>query len=324
MYYNDIIDAAIVYLETNYPNRTDDYDRCRRDLKYICQAIDSDMENDTTDFIIRVANQFWQFGDRQIKSYDAEIAVYNFMKTEYAVHVVASQMPKVTRSIDKLIDIVENGIDTTSTWHNIVHGSKNAEHCQRNWLRDYSVPKTDIDAMVHVATNMPSKQNLDYFKLIVSTDAQLNRFVYENSITSDGTPVNRNAQTDANILFIYVEQSNFLTNTIAREENYYHQRTLSIGISSGALTLAANQMGYRSGFCQCYLKPEIKAKLIEYGVSIEEGEDVELLVGVGKPNADVKWSKILNDQDQIINDAGSLNKEVYVAYVNPGILPPIT
>ena len=59
----------------------------------------------------------------------------------------------------------------------LIKASLVAQRCQRNW--DYSTPVTseDVETLTKVATTMPTKQNVDYFELLVSTNAKFNQMV---------------------------------------------------------------------------------------------------------------------------------------------------
>ena len=55
----------------------------------------------------------------------------------------------------------------------LIQASLVAERCQRNWDHSRPVNKDDVDTLVQVATNMPTKQNIGYYSLLVSTNQKL-------------------------------------------------------------------------------------------------------------------------------------------------------
>jgi hypothetical protein len=57
--------------------------------------------------------------------------------------------------------------------------AQSANHCQRNWS-DQEVPADIIKTLSDIAVNMPTKQNQEFYKLIVSTNQEYNNFVYLN------------------------------------------------------------------------------------------------------------------------------------------------
>ena len=158
---SDLIESCVAYIKEHYPTRTKYYDKCYRDLNDICDSIEKDLEFQTTDFTKRIANHFWLDGERRLKTYEVEVEVYQLMRQHYASFKTADEMVYINSSLDKLIDIVTNGIDDSAKWHDLVEASKTAQHCQRNW--DDSVPPSqDVDALVKIATNMSIKKNVPY------------------------------------------------------------------------------------------------------------------------------------------------------------------
>ena len=70
---------------------------------------------------------------------------------------------------------------------------------------------------------------------------------------------------------------------------------LSVGISSGAVVLAANQMGMRTGFCCCYDKD----LLVEYFSSIgyKLNSNIITMLGIGYPNKNFNSNVVLKDNN---------------------------
>lgn len=299
-----LISSCIEYQKTNHPRRTSRYDKCERDLGYIIEALENDIKNNTTIFTHRIGNYFWYDGERQIGNYSVELDVYKHLLSEIEQQEDNATYTKALASINLLCDIIENGtLATDDVGSNLIEAARKAEHCQRNWDKTFVVPDQDVDALVKVATTMPSKQNRTYFGLIVSTDPELNRFIYNNSIDQQNPDTfDRNSQSDANMLFLYVESRDIGTNAINHhKENHKINLKTSVGISSGALALAATQLDYRVGFCQCYLNNVILDEIRKRGVELpEEFGGIELIVGVGKRNSDHHWTTVLNDNNEFV------------------------
>jgi nitroreductase len=314
MDFKKLITACIFYMQTEYPNRTKNYDKCKRDLGYILDAIVKDVEHNTDTFTRRIANRFWYDGERQIVSYDAEIAVYKFLLEKLKNVLSEDKFSKAEHAINTLCRIVEQGPELTDTGTNLVQDVVKAEHCQRNWDHSYIVPEADLDAMIKVATTMPAKQNRNYYDLIVSTDLDFNNKIYSLAADPDNpdTPL-RNSQVNANALFIYAWNYDFENDNNVFKDNHAHNTAIAVGISSGALTLAAAQMDYRTGFCQCFLMKEVVKELRSNGIDIPENAKIELMVGVGKPNTNYKWTEVLDETDSSVKtDLHSYIKKVKV------------
>ena len=88
----------------------------------------------------------------------------------------------------------------------LIEASQNAEHCQRNWDHTQPVPEEHVHALIDIATNMPTKSNDEFYRLVVSTDRDLNRKFYELAVDPDNEQtVGRNAQVDAPVVFTWFE-----------------------------------------------------------------------------------------------------------------------
>ena len=62
---------------------------------------------------------------------------------------------------------------------NLLDAAQSAEHAQRNWTG--SVKERDKKLFIDIARTMPTKQNIPTYELVVSTNKELNKFVYLNS-----------------------------------------------------------------------------------------------------------------------------------------------
>lgn len=220
----------------------------------------------------------------------------------------------------------------------LIAASKNAEHCQRNWDRSQSITLADVQALVDIATNMPTKQNEEYYQLVVSVNPELNRLIYRLSIDPDNsTTIHRNAQLDAHAVFVWFLQNpeqlsmsdkkNVIPSMIVKPEqlsmsdkknragffdDFRLNAKTSIGISSGAVALSACQMGYRTGFNQCFDADLLKDLMIEWGIEnlTDEYNRPELALGVGIPQADIPWNYVMGDNGKRIKIVDTYYKNV--------------
>ena len=176
-----------------------------------------------------------------------------------------------------------------------IHESQN---CQRNWNLNEKISKEDKELIIEAATNSPSKQNLNYFKLHVIEDREVIEKIHENTkgfgpiykdFDANKTPkkladkgISHYQESD--------EEGNWYTNsqvlgqmrlaftknepTQIREENdsYDEDRAMAIGISAGYVNMVATQLGYSTGCCKCMDSDTITDIL---------GETPILLMGVG-------------------------------------------
>jgi len=136
---------------------------------------------------------------------------------------------------------------------------------QRNW--DYEkynehkeYQKTQLDELLWVATNAPSKQYEGYFDLYYTDDRkvieELYKYTWGNTHRRNPPSTWRNSQANASVYMIWVaKEPNTQKNSNADgtlKQNTHHERWLnayvSIGISMGLTARAAAKMGYDTGF----------------------------------------------------------------------------
>jgi hypothetical protein len=181
---------------------------------------------------------------------------------------------------------------------NLVKASQISNHCQRNWDYNTPIPQDDIDKLTTVGTSMPTKQNLAYYKLIVSTNRDFNHYCFTKSIDikNDDT-FTRNTQVDAPLLFLWCYEPNAVLdnqNLFVPDKSININFDRSISISLGGISLAAAQLGYRTGFCQCVQIDEINKKL--KSTFNKELNFSGVFLGVGKPHPKAEhWYQVLDD-----------------------------
>lgn len=130
------------------------------------------------------------------------------------------------------------------------------QQCQRNWDLSKQIPKEDLDVIIHAGTQCPSKQNLDYYSLLVIQNQEIQKEIYKNSWGGS----RYNPQVLANTLFVFVpkEPTNTSRNSTVRQEIKNHQHILeidmhqAIGVSSGFMCVISHLLGYSTGFNKCF------------------------------------------------------------------------
>lgn len=171
--------------------------------------------------------------------------------------------------------------------------AKTTEGCQRNWDYSYEIPQEHIDAIVNTAVTMPTKQNEEYYNLVVSTDLTFNYSLYLKTFTDESGQENygRNAQVNAPLLLIWIKNPKFVG-----VDNNYDLGGFSIGVSGGGTALAANMLGYRTGFCKCFSQKKIIGLLREKNIITTK---VELALGVGMPDPEMPDRNFVKIQNEI-------------------------
>jgi hypothetical protein len=184
-------------------------------------------------------------------------------------------------------------------------------HCQRNWDHTQEMSPEDVDLIVSVAKGMPTKQNLPYYTVLYSLDRRFIERVHDLSIDPHNPrSIGRNTQTLAHMLVIYLD--NWTDKKIKEQtrEDWRDNYNMSVGVSAGATSLFSNQLGYRTGFCQCYDTNSIN-KILKEEYGIEEKIKGTIL-GIGIPNNKYKRNSIVDKDNCYIRDVPTYIDETEV------------
>lgn len=162
-----------------------------------------------------------------------------------------------------------------------------SNHCQRNW-EDTPVEESKIQAIIDACTRMPTKQNFDYYELVVVTDPYVRHKIAKYSIDkifktrfkqNEIYPRHGNPQMQAPLLLLWFSKKDY---------DQYKDVNVSIGISSSAASLAAVEQGLATGFCQCVQGPKIRELLVNNGyIDQDRHLAFELAMGIGYPRKDM-------------------------------------
>ena len=199
---------------------------------------------------------------------------------------------------------------------NIIKAVDDVKRAQRNYDLTKSIPQEDLETLIYVATNSPSKQNETHFNLRVYTDPIVIKEIYdrtkqftfqtnketdkiftddrlENKHKADRKYTVTNSQIYANAIFVYCDDERNIrggTHIIAQrpnsteiaKETFFEQKAMSIGISSGQLVLTAGLLGYKTGYCSAFERGLDNPDSVENLLSTLT--EPRLIVGVGYPN----------------------------------------
>jgi len=139
---------------------------------------------------------------------------------------------------------------------------KQTRKCQRNWDHSKTMPEQDIEYLVDVALNSPTKQDEAYFDLYVLTNREKIREMYlEHSwgFVVDDDVQYRNPQIGAHAVIFWARKipdtnrNAWVDNSLKHSQPFSRMWTnclTSIGISSGMVALTAAHMGYQTGYCK--------------------------------------------------------------------------
>jgi len=181
---------------------------------------------------------------------------------------------------------------------------ENFQHCQRNWDHSRTIDDATVDFLLEAGYNVPTKQNLNSFKIVCVRDRNEVRKWASVARNEDETISNvgeetiklmkqgklQNPQTDANLLFLFFVNQNERTGNLRQkrergtpptQKQWHKDKNFEMGLAASAIGIAANMKGMRSGFCGCIWHdavPESWTK--QWGV---EPYDLSVMMGIGYP-----------------------------------------
>ena len=175
------------------------------------------------------------------------------------------------------------------------------QHCQRNWNLDKSLDQETIEWLFDVGYTMPTKQNLSCFQIVAFTDRTMIEHLTASAINKGWRSGHvKNPQMLAPVVFAFFEKEDDEEKSRSRERRQGNTTTMiEIGLAAGAMALAANNIGLRTGFCKCFYpletgaekKNKIAKALKPYKI---KGTSIGLGLGVGYPVEELN-SNIGND-----------------------------
>ena len=164
------------------------------------------------------------------------------------------------------------------------------QHCQRNWDLDKSLDQETIDWLFDVGYNMPTKQNLSSFQIVAFTDRTMIEYLTASAINKGWHSRRvKNPQMLAPVVFTFFGKEDDEENRRSQEKRRGSNTTMvEIGIAAGAMALAANSVGLKTGFCKCfyplesgiYKENQIRKALERYEI---KETNISLALGVGYP-----------------------------------------
>jgi nitroreductase len=171
---------------------------------------------------------------------------------------------------------------------------ESSQHCQRNWDLSREIDPEHIKIFEEVVKNVPSKQNIAYYKVHFITNRSIIEEIYQWTMTESSEETDfYNPQVLANLLVafeahwdIYKDSrgQRIAERTIKNiDYNGYTinvDRHQAIGIASGVLTLTANYLGYKTGFCRCFKQDQVNSIL-------KSENNIDMLLGIGYPKNDI-------------------------------------
>jgi hypothetical protein len=300
---NKIITDVIDWQKTNYPKRTTEYEKCRRDIAYVIDAYVNDLTKNTTTHTIGIANKFWVGNTRQIKTHFIEIAIHDYMISYISknVFVDVELIKKITALKNIFIGIIKDGPIKQLDFLEI---TQSMQHCQRNFDLKKSISNDVVNWLYEIGYSTPTKQNLNSFQIVAFTQrntifeiAKTATSLYDawekmpKKLRQDLKSGKRmqNPQVNANLLFMFFLKPESRTSPLRIEREgltgdtpatWRSLTNCEIGISSSAIALAANSIGLKTGFCRCFDRNMLSKVVEPMNLS---PDNFSVALGVGYP-----------------------------------------
>lgn len=178
---SEIINGVINWQKQNYPERTSNYEKCRRDLNLVLYAYEYDILGNTERSIKHISAKYWFSGERQVKHHEVELAVHNYMidliKTKKFLS--DNHYEQIINLHNILCDVIQNGPEFMNYTH--LHKFRYVMEYDVNSVVDPFIIK---QALHEAWATTPSKQNMmPYNVFIIGPDNKnIRDLIYYKSV----------------------------------------------------------------------------------------------------------------------------------------------
>ena len=309
---DNVAQKVTEWVKTNYPERTQEYDKCTRDVGFILNAIVNALMNKNTNPIDSMVSSFFKIGKLQLKSIGVEFDAYNYMLSliKDLFDEADADMTEEKEYCDMLVMRFKNRMsknavfdkdnipeqDPATRAFNVIYGwdderriMRHMQQAQRNYDYSMEVNPVFVDYLLWVAQNTPSKQHEAYYDVYYSTDREtidyLYKYTWGTTHTQDPPACWRNSQMRGNLYMMWVLKVPPTMYNCNPDGTFQHKHgnlsrwenaIMAQGMSMSLVMRAANKMGLRTG----------PHKVNDLG-----------------PDYDGEWGKLFGIQDDI--DAGN-------------------
>ena len=304
---SSIIESCVKYQKRKYSSRTRDYDKCRRDLNYILEAMLFDVENDTTHNTIYIGNKFWIRNQRQISAYEVELDIYN--KVCSIIEDNGKFSDELVKRVKDLVAIlsyiIKHGpMEEPNSWHHNASLRINTY----NWL--LKVPKVEeIKGILEDLHNYsPSKQKMVRYHIDVyrNDNEENKKKIYRaHAASKHKTKARHNPQVLAPWLLFFRPRDSATLQKKYRAVDFY----MDLGIATSNIIYSAASRGLDTGISKCINYNKLIVDVIGYVP--------ELVIGIGYRNNDrrymcLHYNKIMEIPDY---DVPKPEMDEYIRYV---------
>lgn len=279
---SSLSEGISTWVKNHHPDRTSEYDKCARDVKYIIDSLELCLRENTSQAIDYIAKMFFRSEVLQLKSVHVEFQAYDILALQLEILLKDAEEGSAEfckRLLDKLKDHLSTGFETFNTkgvkslaynretnikrmfynWDREMEIIRDTQKCQRNWDLSRDIHPEMIDYLLWHAENAPSKQHEAYYDVYWTADRKVieecSKYTWGSTHSRNPPSTWRNTQANANMYMLFVAKepetqlnchadgSLKSNKDPARWENAY----VSIGIAMGLVMRAANSLGFATG-----------------------------------------------------------------------------
>lgn len=296
-----VIDEVIDYQKIHYPNRTTEYEKCKRDLGFIFDSFVSDLETMNDFYTKKTGSMFWRLIKRKptrlIKEYQAEIALHKILiqkMTQVPLgepsNISSVDIDTIIRHLNYLQQVLENIIINGP-----VEDVKipNTAELTLNLLASARInykPLTghvntdDINKIIFAASGMTPALCNEYNYRVDIVPERLKETLFNKTITWSKRAEEKgeiryardvNEQLKAPLLLCWslrwdIDNKNFdqFCGPVTKRD----PNMLAVGFSIWNTILMAESLGYKTGLAQMTDKKQVIAKEV-LGLKIHNSDD---------------------------------------------------
>jgi len=181
-------------------------------------------------------------------------------------------------------------IDAKDYYDHLKMAVLRSQRCQRNYDLSKTISEEQKELLLFAATNCPTKQNNEYYSVVVTENRDIIESIHEETLTSGNSSPTGEARTNPQVLgqlliaFVEhkitepknIEQEKIFLGTATEQElSYYRSDAVqAIGVAAGHVSMMAALLGLESGCCKC-----MNAQAVKNILTIKQVP--KLLMGIG-------------------------------------------
>lgn len=240
---DSLLQSCLKYIDIQFPNRTTEIGKCKRDLSYILNSIITCVYDNNTADIYRIIHAFYKGGKLQLQSTTVEKATYNHLR-----HLIISIL-KENSLIEKYGKILNDIVDILILKIDEGYDASQFDYVDRRNYRIYKnekIPTELIKRFDLVLQETPMQEPYDNKFIILKLsdrDTNIKEF-YLSHLFKNDFGVHMVHMYTAPLVYMVLPTDHFME----------HHTTLNIGIHGGALMAEVLRYGYNFSFVGCKIE----------------------------------------------------------------------